>query len=458
MRIDNFLYRGIYFSFFPYKFKKFTHEQLNSYSEPSIPPFDTNLTPDLFFRDVNYWFFHEENFERMKYFYLRNFPHLSLPWLWISIPYSFIEHIFLFPWTVQFSGLKIQKNNLFRSLSHITGDNNLPAWKRKFILLDLIIHWSALICIPFLPHYILLSFISFLSRRDIAMSSYQDSPNKESWPYIWVNENNLIGRKGNRYMINSQEYYFHVDSVDNDFITWTGKIVLRKSIQSQENFPFVGKYNFSINVVKSEHFTFLGWSNMVLSFLPREDFVHDIPFLFHLPKKGLITFFKQACLQNTEILVSMDTPPFWLLPKTNLLSQKDNWHFTRWVFKKDVRLKYEIFQDSSPLRMVYRWIINNNTVQITFQKPIEELWEFRFTYEWKDIPCSHLEFLDKWKILIFHLDKNIPTYPFSERKKVLKVEISNIKDTSWFLHYVEKPRVIWFPWTQKLSSNLRSES
>lgn len=118
----------------PYKVLMHSHTELNQYSEPSFYPFRDHLTKDLFFRDTNYSLSQDENFERMQYFYKHNFPNRSVPNVWITIPYSFIESIFIFPFGINFGEHFIIKSNLFRSFSHITGDNHLDPDKRKLVL------------------------------------------------------------------------------------------------------------------------------------------------------------------------------------------------------------------------------------------------------------------------------------------------------------------------------------
>ena len=430
----------------PYRIHRYSHEELNSYSEPSVYPLDTHLSQDLFFRDSNFWFFHEDNFERMEYFYRKNFPWTSIPALWITIPYSFIERIFIFPWAIVFHGISLQKKNLFRALSHITGDNTLPPGRRKFVLLGLIFHWWILLCIPFVPHYFFLIFLQYVSKWDIGISSISSGKLLQNRLFLWVNENNLIGRKGNRYMLNTQEFILHINAQDSEYMYWNGKILLRKSIQSEEHFPFVWEYTFSLDVVHSKHFTLLGGSNVYLSFETREDFIHEVPFTFCIPVRWSIQFLRQSCMQNTEIVVSMDTRPFITLPMTNLAHQHDHWHYQRWPFDTDFQLKYSLIADNSPIRMLYRAILEHNIVQLTFQKPIQEGGTFHFRYKGKDILYNQIDYHDCWRILIFHLVSDIPYYPNTKRKNTLKLSCSNIIDITGQVHYRENPRKIWFPW------------
>lgn len=431
------------FLWIPYRFQKYSHEELNQYSEPSIYPFKDYLTPDLFFRDTNFGFFHRENFERMSYFYERNFSR-NAPDIWLSIPYSFLEKVFIFPWKISFHWFKLQRSNLFRSLSHISGDNSLPSWKRKYILFGILLHWFYLCLIPWVPHFLLMTFYRYRKNHDIWQSWYDNA--SLQYPYIWICENNIKWRKWNRYMYSSHEYLFHVHSFDEKYIYWSWKIIIQKRLSSEEHFPYVWEYKFSLHQYTSEDFLILWWTNVYLSVKPGSNLYHEIPFEFKLPKFWRICIPRQSCLQNTEILVTFETAPFIVIPSTNLMTQNDHWHFSRVEFNNEFIFNYSISPDLSPLRMIYRAILRENIVQITFQKPLRKNGKFEFTYNNKTIPLENIEYLENNTILVFHLWENIPYYSQSERKNTLKVTITSLEDESWCVHYSEEPRIIWFPW------------
>lgn len=430
------------FLWIPYRFVKFTHEEVNKYSEPSIYPFDTYLTKDLFFRDTNFSFFHADNFERMNYFYEKNFSRPA-PDAWISIPYSFIEYIFIFPWTLHFYGFHITKSNLFRSLSHLSWDNSLPPGKRKHILFGIVIYWTLLCLIPFVPHFLLISFYLFWKNGDIGYSYYKKSIQN---PFIWICENNIKWRKWNRYIFWSQEYIFQVESYDENNIYGKGKIILQKNIVSESHFPFVWDYGFGLQVISSNHFTIVWWTNVHFSMVPWTHFVHEIPFEFQLPITWSIEILRQSCIQNTQLVLSFTTSPFRLLPETNLAIQKDHWHFSRKEFNKNFHLTYSIIPDLAPLRMTYRAILSPRIIQISFQKPLRIGGEFVFYFDGKHIWYNQIDYHEENKVIVFHLLQDIPYYPLSERGKTLKVHISSLEDEAWCIHYKDTPRVIWFPW------------
>lgn len=432
----------------PYKILKHSHDEIHQYSEWSFYPFKEYVTENLLFRDTNYSFFADDNFRRAEYFYKKNFPLRKTPKVWISVPYSFIEKIYLFPIGITIGNLKIYKNNLFRSLSHLVWDNELPANTRKFILLQLAFRWIFLLLIPGIIHYIFFIHLQFLKNRNIVIWKSNNKKIKK-WIYIWLNENNLKGRKSNRYMKTDHEYIFHVHSVWEKKIEWNWKIIIRKTLPSSEHFPFVGKYNCTFDIESSSEFKILWWTHLCHKCDVQSEFFHEIPFTFKLPREWNFSILRQSCLQNTNIFVSIDTLPFCHLPSTNLTNKIDHWHYSDEMFNSDFTVKYEFISDTSPLRMIYRWILDEKIVQISFQKPIIPKQEnFRFYFKENSIDIASIDVHDNGKILIFHLAEKISHYPHSERKDVLKVWISNLQDTSGMSHYNKTERILWFPWKE----------
>ncbi len=430
----------------PYKIYKHSHDEIHQYSERSFYPFNKYVTEDLIFRDTNYSFFADENFTRTKNFYSRNYPHRRVPNIWVSIPYSFIEKIFLFPFGIRIGNLKICKKNLFRSLSHLVGDNDLPAHKRKFILVQLAFRWIFLCLIPGILYYIFFIYLQFLKNRNIIIWKNGEKIQKK-WIYIGLGENNLKGRKSNRYMKTNQEYIFHVHLIGTDYIEWSWKILIKKILPSSDHFPFVGTYHCTFDVVSSDHFQILGWTHLHSECDSQWELTHVIPFSFRIPIEWNISILRQACLQNTNIVVSIDTPPFCFLPKTNLTKKIDHWHYSEKEFYSDFNLKYKFIPDMAPLRMIYRWILEANIVQISFQKPVNAKKEnFRFTFRDNEIQINSIDTHEDGRIIIFHLSEKIPYYAIKEREDVLKVCISDLSDTNNIIHYHKKNRILWFPW------------
>lgn len=432
----------------PYRSHKHSHDDIHQYSETSFYPFDQYVTEDLLFRDTNYSFFADENFSRAEYFYNKNYPHRKAPRIWISIPYSFIEKIFLFPFGIRIGNLKIYRENLFRSLSHLVGDNDLPAHMRKFILVELIFRWIFLCIIPGILFYIFYIYLQFLKIGNIVIWKSGEKTQKK-WIYIGLNENNLKGRKSNRYMKTDQEYIFHIHAIGQDAIEWSWKIIIRKILPSSNHFPFVWKYHSTFDVESSSEFQISWWTHLHHECDAQGEFLHEIPFTFTLPREWNISILRQACLQNTNITVSIDTPPFSFLPNTNLANQIDHWHYSEKSFHSDFTLKYKCIPDKSPLRMIYRSILNETIVQISFQKAVAPKKEnFQFSFKEDSIDIESIDIHDDGRVLIFHLTEKIPYYPLIERTEVLRVRIKNLEDTTGMSHYATQERILWFPWKE----------
>ena len=431
----------------PYSVHMYSHTELNKYSEPSMYPFKDHLAKDLFFRDTNYSLFQDENFERMQYFYTHNFPNNPIPKTWITIPYSFVESIFIFPFGLKFGEHTIRKWNLFRSFSHITGDNNLDPDKRKFILWKFIFHWIFLCLIPGVLIYIFSKFLYFMSHWDICIMHVYERVQRPD-VYIWLSENNLRWRKSNRYIRSEQEYIFHVDSLENWSISGTWELIIRKILPSIEHFPFVGKYNTTFSISYSHHFQILSGVNLYHQCDPGSTFEHKIIFAFNLPVEWRINIIKQSCIQNTHIITHFITPPYIALPRTNLLVQKDHWHYNISWFVKDFQLRYNIIPDVSPLRMIFRGIIDKRHIQISFQKPIYvNIENYQFFYEGKVFDIDSIESNNDWNIVIMGFKEDIPFYPSQERINTMKVLLSDIEDVTGMIHYTKKHRELWIPWT-----------
>lgn len=97
--------------------------------------------------------------------------------------------------------------------------------------------------------------------------------------------------------------------------------------------------------------------------------------------------------------------------------------------------------------MIYRGILDEKTVQISFQKPVIPAPEnFIFSFGDQEISIDSIDIHDDGRVLIFQLSESIPYYDSSEREMVLQVTISNVLDIMGMHHYIQSPRIIWFPW------------
>ncbi len=213
MSIEVYLFLG-----FPYKIYKHGFNEMSSYSEIFSDPFNKKLAAKMIFRDVNYSIFQDENEERMNRFYKNIFPEKCLPNRWILINYASIERLFFIIPHFYIKELLFSKNTLFRSLSHLVGDNPEGGLdRRKDILFSLIPKVYPLLFIPFFPHILFVLLYVSLRKKDIIITSH--SSKKIKLPYIALVENNIIGRKGNRYMENTISYDFMIEKYDNNLIS-----------------------------------------------------------------------------------------------------------------------------------------------------------------------------------------------------------------------------------------------
>lgn len=446
MSIEVYFFLGI-----PYRVYKHGFKEMSSYSEIFFDPFNKRLADKMIFRDVNYSIFQDENKERMIRYYQHIFPKKSIPNRWILINYASIERLFSIIPSFRIKGLLINKNSLFRSISHLVGDNPEGGIdRRKDAIFFLIPKVSLTLLIPFFPHIFLINLFISLLKKDLIVIS--QSSKKIKNPYIALVENNIIGRKGNRYMENTISYDFLVEKYDNDIIIWSWVIRVYRKLFAEESFPLTWKYSCLFSFESSEHFKRIWDEKYVFQQMnPNESTIYELPFSFILPKKWVISILKQVWLLNTNLMVNFQTKMFSLLPKTNLSIKKDHIHMLHRHFSSDYIFKYDIIPDFSPIRLIHRAIIRPWVIQITFQKSIKsDIEAFSFSFLWNSISINKMIKEDEGKTLIFlYKESKIPYYSRNERIDVLYCEVSNLKDETWIIHYSQDSRKIWFPWSEQ---------
>ncbi|MDD2487465.1 MAG: hypothetical protein PHS92_03780 [Candidatus Gracilibacteria bacterium] len=434
----------------PYSFIRHGFNDINNYKENFFSPFSEKLSMHLIFRDTNHSIFQDENVSRFVHFYKKIFPGNDIPKTWLIINYTFVENLFRFIPPFKLGSFNIRRSSLFKTLSHLVGDNDLGGNKRKDVIFSLIPRILILFIIPFFPHLMLVLGKIGLNKKDMVLVGY-DEKIPRSPIYISIAENNLIGRKGNRYIENSLGFDFFIQDVNEENISGTGKIRISKRLFAEESFPLSGTYRFVLLPVFSKHFSFDESDYRYFEFGPNGSFYHEISFEFNLPRTGFIDILKQDGLQNTNITANFQTKMFQYLPITNLPSKKDHWHSLNKSFTKNLRLVYDLMSDNSALRLIHRTIISPGILQISFQKSvIPSKSNFLFTYEGSIIDIKEVITEDEGKTLIFFISDpdSIPYYTSLEKNTVLKVEMSNIKDVTGMIHYGNVSRKNWLPWSE----------
>jgi hypothetical protein len=432
----------------PYKIKNINFLDINSYVEDSIEPFKSNLSQNISFRDCNYSIFNEENYKRLDYFSSKSlwYRHKNI----ILFNFSFIESIFWFI-SINFWWIKFDKNSLFLALSHIVSDNPNWAYGRKNIILNF---WIKLlfimIFIPFYPHYIIIKIIENIKQKNLFIlnESFKDIP---KWNYIWIEENNLIWRKWNRYLSNYTEYNFYVEELKDDFIYWKWIIKIFKTLLVWESFPIAWEYIASIRWVFSDNFSYDD-DYKIINIKNNNSIFYEIPFFFRLPKEWEINIIKWPWSINNNVSVNFQTKIFHLVPKTNLKSKIDHLNREITCIKNNFLLKYNVFFDKSIIKFQWMKILDDWLISIHFNKELKDINKdsFKISYKWIDIAIESIEKNDdKTNIIIYYKKWSIEKYDFKIEKEIAYLYISNIQDLSWNIYYDKNNRKLRLIWEQK---------
>ena len=433
------------FLWIPYKIKNINFLDINSFTTTSFEPFKSNLSKKLSFRDCNYSIFNEENKERLYLFCEKslNFRPNNI----LLFNFSFLEYIFP-NFTFKFKGFKFNKENLFRNLSHIISDTDDWLHNRKNIIMKFWLKiWLFIFMIPFYPHYIIFKSVIGKKTKNLIIlnENFQDKP---KWNYIWVEENNLIWRKWNRYLSNYTEYNLYVEEMDEVHIYWKWMIKIFKTLLSDVSFPIAWDYKASIKWVFSENFTFKNEYNLI-QIKNWQSLFYEIPFTFKLPKSWEINIVAWPWTLSNNIVINFQTKIFYLLPTTNLNKKIDHLNKQNLELKNNFNLKYWVIYDKSPLKFQSRKIVRDWTIYISFNKELVNLSEKNFTilYKWKEIWIVWIE--QKWEnktdIYIHYPSFLIEKYDFTTEKDLASLTYKKLEDKTWTVHFT-KPREIKLVW------------
>lgn len=438
------------FLWIPYKLKKHTFSELNSYSEKFFPPFYDLLSKKIVFRDINYSIFHTENLERFEKYYKNNFKSDIKIDNWILINFSLIEELFRFLPTLKLKWFKINSKTIFRNLSHLTTDS--PDWleKRKFIIFKLI--WKIIISLIFIPFLIHIFFITLLRWKInknliILNKNYSDQLSEN---FIWVEENNLIWRKNNRFINTFIEYNFYIENIDNkNNIFWTWSIKIHKTLYADESFPISWKYTWIIRWVSSSNIIFKNTDyNKIILQNWETNYIH-LNFNFNMKNNSSVNIINQSWIQNNTYSINFWSKSFKLLPNTNLKNNKEHWNNEIFVnYKKNIKIKYNINYDKSPLKLQSIRIMEDWKIQLNFQKEIIDIDKKNtfLEYKWKKIKITDI-MNAKWDktCLFIYFEKNkIDKYIFRKDQNA-KIHLYSLKDSTWLTHY-KQWRIIDISW------------
>jgi len=429
----------------PYIIKNIPFIDINKYTHPSFEPYKSNLSKKLSFRDCNFSIFNEENYDRLKMYSKNSLDYK--PDNFILFNYSFIESIFP-NINIRFNNFIFNKKNLFRNLSHITTDNNEWKYDRKNILTKLakklIIYISI---IPFYPHYILMRIFENKLKKNfyILNDQYKDKPN---WNYIWIEENNLIWRKWNRYITNYTQYNFYINELKDNYIHWKWMVKIFKTLFADESFPISWEYKANIQLSCSNRFKYENTPN-IIRINNGQSIFYEIPFTFTLPINWSIDIIKWPWTINNNVSIIFQTKMFYLLPNTNLESQVDHLHTSNFELKKDFNLQYNVWFDTSPLKLQSRKIIDNWILSINFNKELINLTpdNFEIIYMWNSLNINKIEKVWEFKtnIYIYYNKDEIEKYDFKSTDNLAYIYCKNLEDKTKTLHYTS-PRKIKLVW------------
>lgn len=428
------------FLWIPYKFKKHTFGELSKYTEKSFYPFSELLAKDMIFRDINYSIFQKDNLIRFKKFYTKNFKWNRLPNNWIIINFSLIENIFNVLPTINIKWFKINWKTLFRNLSHLTTDNPLWIEKRKYIIFDL---WIKIIIpiliIPFLLHIIFIKLLIWQKNKNffILNNSFNDKNIKV--PYIWIEENNLIWRKNNRFIQSFIEYNLYITEKKNNIISWIWKIKIHKTLYANDSFPISWKYTSVIKAISSKDFIFEDNNYKKIIINNWWSINSVLNFKFNLKEKDLIKIIQQSWVKNIITSVNIQTKAFKYLPLTNLINKKEHWN--NQIFNnntKNIIIKYNISDDLSYLKLQSIRIMEPGKIQLNLQKEVIDINKEKtfLEYKWEKIKITDIKTAkgNKTCLFIYFNKEKIPKYIFHKEESA-KINIFEIKDSSWITHY-----------------------
>lgn len=429
----------------PYKIKNIKFLDINKSVVNSFEPFKSNLSKNISFRDCNYSIFNEENFKRLSYFSKNSLGYEYNNFILLN--FTFIESIFTFI-SIKFSWFIFSKKTLFRSLSHIVSDNpDWAHWRKNIILKFWAKFISFILFIPFYPHFILINIIKSIKNKDffILNKSFKDKP---KWNYIAIEENNLIWRKGNRYISNYTEYNFFVEEYKGNYIYWKWTIKILKTLLSDESFPISWDYKACIKWIFSDDFTFEKKYKLI-NIKNTKSFFYEIPFEFKLPNKWAINILKWPWTLNNNISINFQTKIFYLLSKTNLNQKIDHLNKENRELKRDFKLKYEVSFDKSVIKFQWMKIIKDWVISINFNKELINYSKNNFIieYKWKKIDIIKIT-KKRWvdtNILIYYKKWEIEFYDFKKVDILASLTFYNILDKSWITHYSKwrKLNLIW---------------
>lgn len=432
------------FLWIPYKIKNIHFKSINKYYEESSWYFKEKLSKHISFRDSNYSIFQEENFQKMKYFQEKSLDYKVNNFIQINL--SAVENI-IPNIPVKYKNIVITKNNFFMKLSQLIWDTDLWKFNRKNILLHIgIQYFLYILIIPFYIFLILWKITKEIYYKNIFILN-EKTKDIPKIPYIWLEENNLIGRKGNKFMSNKIEYNFLVDVVLKNSIYWKWMIKVHKSYFWSHSFPISWKYKALLNVRYSNHFI-LSNTQKYFELSDGESLYHEIPFTFTLPKKWWIKILKQIWQLNENIFINFETKIFNYLPDTNLNNKVYHYNYENFVFKRNYQLNYNILADNSELKFQYRKIIEPWHIVIWFNKKLLNLSHKNFELKYKDIWIDIIQIqkigFNENEIHIYYKEHKIPKYEF-KKEIFATLKCKNLQDIHGNIFY-EQWRVFSLPW------------
>lgn len=434
------------FLWIPYMVKNIDFKDINAYYQESFEPFKTKLSEHLSFRDSNYSLFLEENYKLMQYFIKKslNINVDNIIQCNLCAIESIIPNI-----TLKIKNHRINKHNFFIELTHLVWNPSLWKFERKNILLYLGGFYAGIIFL--IPFYIYIIFFRisqqiFLRNIVILNKKYKDIPKQ---PYIWIEENNLIGRKGNRFMNNKTEYIFYVENIQKWIILWKWMIRIHKSYFGSHSFPISGTYKWLLNIRHSQHFS-LAEKQKYYQLSDRQSLYHEIPFSFSLPKKSHIKILKQIGVTNETLFIHFETKLFKYLPETNLLNKNYHYHSQNLEFIKYFHLKFDIKNDNSTVRFQYRRITKPWEIVIWFNKELKNI-EKCFTIKYKSQTIKIEKIFTQWfnnnEIHILYNPSDIEIYDF-KKHEYATIECQNLEDIFGNRFYTQK-QIFSLPWDEK---------
>lgn len=303
--------------------------------------------------------------------------------------------------------------------------------------------------IPFYIHLILIKTIKNFNRKNIFILNwkYKDKPD---WDYIWIEENNLIWRKWNRYLSNYTEYNFYIEEKNNTYIQWKWIIKIFKTLLADKSFPISWEYIASIKAIYSDNFIFNNCTSLI-KISNWSNIFHEIPFCFNLPNNWTINIIKWPWTLNNNISINIQTKIFYLLPKTNLKQKLDHLNRENFELKTNYKLEYDITYDTSPLKIQSIKIVEDGILFLLIQKELInfDLSNFKIYYKWNVINIEKVEknvansnlikiFYTKWNIDFFNIKKN-------RNIEIPYLKVNNLEDKTWMIHY-KNWRNIRFVW------------